>query len=369
MEKMQGELLVPRLVVKLCGCMRRALKVPGSAWGRGSTTRELGVEVLGSHRVPKPGFAGRSAPYPQHRGLHVLEMLGCAGTAGTVWAAGGPTGQWDLSTTHTPLPTCPLTPSILPKIQQRSQRPEGCQPSKNKAAGTEQNHGAINTAIKSTSGGDTVHFLQTPSLHPRAPAPQRGRVLEPGCTEHLLPHLRATSGHTWPRHGLLFLQPLPPFAVSRCCCCRGWFFMAGGADLDSESESLRGKWDPITEILFPCPVFFANEILQNLSVLVCWFFFFSLPAKSLFPVPFKWLRIGCCREAMHGEGMNIYHGPRWVGELINVPAINPAAPAGTLNQLVNAKWLRTQGWGERPSPRCAIYLSAFDDSQRRFEKE
>lgn len=67
--------------------------------------------------------------------------------------------------------------------------------------------------------------------------------------------------------------------------------MAGGADLDLESESLRGKWDPITETLFPCPVFFANEILQNLSVLVCVFFFFffififSLPAKSLFPGP------------------------------------------------------------------------------------
>lgn len=235
------------------------------------------------------------SPNPALLGDHPLTPSTEVCTCWKCWDVLGLLGQFGrqedqlvsgtLSVTHTPLPTCPPTPSILPKIQQRSQQPEGCQPSKNKAAGTEQNHGAINTAIKSTSGGDTVHFLQTPSLHPRAPAPQPGRVLEPGCTEHLLPRLRTTSGHTWPRRGLLFLQPLPPFAVSRCCCCRRWFFMAGGADLDSESESLRGKWDPITEILFPCPVFFANEILQNLSVLVCWFFFFFPSSQKPLPSP------------------------------------------------------------------------------------
>lgn len=264
------------------------------------------------------------------------DVLGCAGT---FWVAGGPTSQWDpLRDPHTSphLPSYPVHPSQNPAKQQ--------------------------------AWGKTTGPL-TQQLNPRAPAPQPGHVLEP---EHLRAHLQRASGHAWPCCGLLSLHPLPLFAVSRCC---RWFFMAGGAALHLESESLRGKWDPITETLFPCPVFFANEILQNLSVLVCVFsfffifLFFPFQPKASSPVPFKRLRIGR-RDAMRREGMNIYHRPGWVGELINVPAINPAAPAGTLNQLVNAKWLRSRGWGERPSPRCAIYLSAFDDSQRRrFEEE
>ena len=52
--------------------------------------------------------------------------------------------------------------------------------------------------------------------------------------------------------------------------------MAGRFDLDSESELLRGKWDPITEMFFPRPVFFANEVLQNLSS----HFSFQLRASS-----------------------------------------------------------------------------------------
>lgn len=54
------------------------------------------------------------------------------------------------------------------------------------------------------------------------------------------------------------------------------FFMTGGCDLDLESESLHGKWDPITEMAEPHPVFFANEVLQSLSS--C--FSFQLKASS-----------------------------------------------------------------------------------------
>lgn len=43
------------------------------------------------------------------------------------------------------------------------------------------------------------------------------------------------------------------------------FFMTGGFDLGLQSESLHGKWDPIPEMSFPHPVFFANEVLQGLS--------------------------------------------------------------------------------------------------------
>lgn len=52
--------------------------------------------------------------------------------------------------------------------------------------------------------------------------------------------------------------------------------MTRGFDLDLESESLDGKWDPIPEMSFPHPVFFANEVLQSLSS--C--FSFQLKASS-----------------------------------------------------------------------------------------
>lgn len=89
------------------------------------------------------------------------------GNAGMCWDVLGHFGWWGdqpvsgtLSVTHTPLPTCPLTPSILPEIQQSSQHPEGCQPSKNQSS--RHNHGAINTAIKS--------LCPCPSAWPRAGA-------------------------------------------------------------------------------------------------------------------------------------------------------------------------------------------------------
>lgn len=54
------------------------------------------------------------------------------------------------------------------------------------------------------------------------------------------------------------------------------FFMTGGSDLDLQSESLHGKWDPIPEMSFPQPVCSANEVLHSLSS--C--FSFHLKASS-----------------------------------------------------------------------------------------
>lgn len=50
---------------------------------------ELGVDVLGSHCGPKPGFSGMSPRCPQHRGLHVVEMLGCVGMCWDILGGGG----------------------------------------------------------------------------------------------------------------------------------------------------------------------------------------------------------------------------------------------------------------------------------------
>lgn len=248
------------------------------------------------------------------------DVLGCAGT---FWVAGGPTSQWDpLRDPHTSphLSSYPVPPSQNPAKQQ--------------------------------AWGKTTGPL-TQQLNPRAPAPQPGHVLEP---EHLRAHLQRASGHAWPRCGLLSLQPLPLFAVSRCC---GWFFMAGGAALHLESESLRGKWDPITETLFPCPVFFANEILQNLSVLVCVFsifLFFPFQPKASSPVPFKRLRIGR-REAMR-RGGNEYLPQARLGRRANkCPGNQSGSPSRHLKSTRECKVAPKPGLGREAVPTlCHLFI-------------
>lgn len=77
------------------------------------------------------------------------------------------------------------------------------------------------------------------------------------------------------------LYPVSPFAAMLVfhwdVVVADWgFFTTGGFDLDSESESLRGKWDLTTEMSFPCLAFFVNEVLQSLSSS----FSFQLKASS-----------------------------------------------------------------------------------------